>query len=712
MCRIPSILFETAHDIAVDETRLEAQSIESDNAQSIHLVGEVSLQRRDQQIDADDIVIDKSNDMITASGNVFFAEPAYQIKSPEIRIDNRNNQAQFDQPQFEMQPQHARGEAYSIEKIDDYRSRFEDLVYTTCDPGDASWHMRAAELEIDRESGIGTATHATIFVQDIPILYLPYFQFPIDDRRKSGILAPSISYSDTNGSGVSIPVYWNQAPNYDMTITPTWYSESGLQLNTENRYLFSSHRGQIDLSYIDDSVYGDSRWFRQWQHAADLPFDLQASALLAEVSDEDFFFDYPTVAPQYKDTSHLERYFRLNRNEEFWRSELLVQDYDTLDNNTAIEDRPYSSLPRFSFDADSDILQGDLLTPVHFEWVRFDRDDSVTGDRTHFVPSLGVRSENSWYFFQPELQLAFTDYQLEDNPDGNSQSRALPTLGVDSGLIFERDAGSQRQWRQTLEPRLYFLYTPNEDQDDIPDFDTSVASSTYNNLFTNNRFNGADRIGDAYQVTFGLASRIFDNESGAQLLNARVGQIFYFKDRQVSLNGKIDEETRSDVIAEIDLWPVSTLTLSARLVYDPDQSNPEKSEFIDRDLSISYSNQGFAANFGYYFTEDTNDDLNEDTLEQVLVSLAYPINERWEIVAKTQQSLTFNKTVENLLGISYESCCWGFKMLAGQIGDDTEDFAETENSIYFEFTFKGLGQAGQDIDRQLFDAIPGYRPSF
>jgi LPS-assembly protein len=704
MCRIPSILFETTDDFAADETRLEAQSVASDNAQSIHLAGEVKLLRRDQQIDADDVVIDKSNDMITASGNVKFADPAYQIKSPEIRIDNRNNQAEFDQPQFEMRQRHARGEAYRIEKIDEHRSRFEDLVYTTCDPGDDSWHMSAAELEIDRESGIGAATHATLFIHDIPFLYLPYFQFPIDDRRKSGILAPSISYSDTFGRGVTIPVYWNQAPNYDMTITPTWYNEAGLQLNTENRYLFASHRGQIDLSYLDDSDSGDTRWFRQWQHKASLPFGLKASALLAEVSDEDFFFDFPTVAPQYSNTSHLERYLRLNRDEEFWSSELLVQDYQTLDDDTAITDQPYSSLPRFAFDADPDILQGDLLTPVHFEWARFDRDDSVTGDRTHFVPSLGVRSENSWYFFQPELQLAFTDYQLEDNPDGNSLSRALPTLGVDSGLIFERDAGSERQWRQTLEPRLYFLYTPNEDQDDIPDFDTSLASSTYDNLFTNNRFNGADRIGDANQVTFGLASRIFDNESGGQLLNARVGQTFYFQDREVSLDGKTDDETRSDVIGEIDIWPASTLTLSARLVYDPDQSESDQSKFIDRDLSINYSHQGLVANFGYYYTGDT--------LEQASVSLAYPINERWEMVAKIHQSIKFNEPVENLLGISYESCCWGFKILAGQTGNDTEDFAETENSILIEFTFKGLSQAGQDVDGRLFNAIPGYRPAF
>ena len=704
MCRIPSFLFVPADDIAIDETRIEAQTIASENNETLHLVGEVNLLRQDQRIEADDIVINKSSDEIIASGNVYFADSSYQIKSPEVRIDNLNNRAEFEQPLFEINQRHARGEADSIEKIDEYRSRYLDLVYTSCDPEDKTWHLRASELEIDRESGLGSATHTTFYMQDIPLLYLPYFQFPIDDQRLSGILTPGIGYDDTNGTNVILPIYWNQAPNYDMTITPSWYSKLGLQLNTEYRYLFGSQRGQVDLSYLDDRVFGDSRWFQQWQHEARLPFDVKAGLLLAETSDGDFFDDFFSVAPEYNEIKHLNRYLSLNRDGDFWQSELLWQDYQTLDEDSSVRSRPYNRLPRFTFDTDPDALQSGLLTPVHFEWVSFDRDDSVTGNRTHFVPSIGLRSENSWYFFEPELQLAFTNYSLEDNPDGNSLHRALPTLGVDTGLIFERDAGSGDQWRQTLEPRLYFLYTPYEDQDDIPDFDTSLAASTYNNLFLNDRFNGADRIGDASQVTFGLASRIFDNDSGDQLLNARVGQTFYFKDREVSLNGRIDEETRSDVIAEIDLWPASTLRLSARLVYDPDQSDPEQSDFTDRDLSVNYSNQGLAANFGYYFTQNN--------LEQAQVSLAYPINERWEIVAKLHHSLKFDEPVDNLLGISYESCCWGLKILAGQTGDEDEDFAETDNGIYFEFTFKGLSQAGNDIDNQLFNTIPGYRPAF
>jgi LPS-assembly protein len=484
-----------------------------------------------------------------------------------------------------------------------------------------------------------------------------------------------------------------------MTITPAYYSDLGLQMNTENRYLLAGHRGQLDLSWLDDRKFDDSRWFGQWQHAAPLPFGWQGGLLLAEVSDGDFFDDFKTVAPEYNNTRHLERYLRIGRNSAYWQSELVWQNYQTLDERTPVSARPYDRLPRFTLNAQPEALQGQLQLPVHFELVRFDRDDSVTGSRSHFVPSASWNSSNSWYFFRPSLQAAFTDYQLEDNPGGNDLSRALPTLSIDSGLVFERAAGAGGQWRQTLEPRLYFLYTPYEDQDDIPDFDTSLASPSYSNLFRNNRFYGADRIGDAKQVTVGLASRLFDEQSGSELLHARAGQIFYFEDRRVTLNGIPDEETRSDLIAELDMWPYSTLAVRTRLVYDPGGR-----DFYDGDLSVNYSDNGLAANFAYYYTADE--------LEQALVSMAYPVNERWDVVAKLHQSLKFGKPVENLLGVSYESCCWGIKILAGQTGNDKDEFAVTDNSIYFEITLKGLSAAGQDIDSQLSRSIPGYRPAF
>jgi len=699
LCRIPSFNYIDADDISGDETRAEARTVTSEDGTTIHLVGDVSVTRAELKVSADDVLFIKSTAEIFANGNVDFATPNIHLQSPKIEIDSRNDRAIFEQPEFELRDRHASGRADRAEQLDQYRSRFSGITYTSCDPENRVWYMQASELEIDDETGVGSATHATLYFQDVPFLYLPYFQFPIDDRRQSGLLFAKTGYSETSGRSYVAPVYWNIAPNYDMTITPAYYSERGLQLNTENRYLFESHRGQLQMSYLDDDEKGDERWFQQWEHDADLAYGVDADVLLADVSDRDFFYDFGGIASEYDDIKYLDRHLRFARNGETWQSEIFWQNYKTLDNSTATGNRPYNRLPRLSFNLQPDPWLDQLQTPLNIEWVSFDRDKSVTGNRTNIVTAANWESSDSWYFFKPGLQLAFTDYQLDDNPGDDSIQRTLPTLGIDSGLVFERVAGSTDQLLHTLEPRLYYLYTPYENQDDIPDFDTSLNASTFNNLFRNNRFTGADRIGDANQVTLGLASRVYNNASGDELMKAQIGQTIYFEDRRVSLDGSRDDASRSDTIAELALSPNSSWKISARLVYDE-----EESELSDKDLSVGYRNNGLIANLGYYFTEDE--------LEQALVSMVYPVNERWTVVAKYQQSLQFDKPVENLLGINYESCCWGLKILAGQTGQDFEDYAETTNSIFFEITFKGLSQAGDDIDTQLINAIPGYNPAF
>jgi LPS-assembly protein len=699
LCSVPSFQFIEAEGLAEGETRLEANQIASENAETMRLLGDVSVVRKRQQLSADEVLLQKQSEHITAIGNALLQQPGNRAISERIEIDNLNDTAVIERPHFELSGRHARGSAEKIVKLDNFRSRFEDLLYTACDPGDRFWHLRAAELEIDDQSGRGSSTHTTLYLQGFPFIYLPYFQFPIDDRRLSGLLSPTYGYSRDDGTTLLLPIYWNQAPNYDMTITPAWFKKRGLQLNTENRYLFESGRGQLDLSWLDDKKLDQTRWFQQWRHQSSLPWDINADLQLAEVSDGKVFDDFENVAPEYNDISHLERRVRFGRSGEVWSGELLWQDYQTLDPTTAIGGRPYRRLPSLKIDARPASWWGGLRTPLSAEITAFDRDDSVTGNRAHLVGSAVWTAEDSWYFFEPQLDLAVTDYRLENTTGDETLHRALPTLGIDSGLIFERDAGSGGKWLQTLEPRLFFLHTPFEDQDEFPNFDSALKGSTYDNLFSSNRFNGADRIGDASQVTLGLASQLYSSDDGTRLMRVRAGQIHYFEDRRVSLNGTVDDAERSDVIGELDLWPNPRTRVSARLVRDQ-----QTGEYDDRELSMSYRNAGLVANLGYYFTEEE--------LEQAVASLVYPLNERWTLVAKYHQSLRFEKPVDHLLGFGYESCCWGFKMLYGESGDEDEDFAETDYRVYFELTLKGLTDAGQDIDLQLGESIPGYQSAF
>lgn len=700
LCRVPVPLPVEAVTSSAGDTAVEADSVSSDDSERILFLGNVELNRGQQYIRADELQLDKRAGSLRASGNVVFQDSQYRLQSPRISIDQPRDRASFERPEFELYSRHARGSAERMERLDPERSRFVDLFYTSCDPDDRVWHLRAQEMNLDYASGRGTARHTRLYLQDVPFMYLPWFQFPVDDRRLSGLLAPRFGYSEDNGRELELPVYWNMAPNYDMTITPAWYEERGGQLNTENRYLFRRDHGQLDLSWIDDRSFDDTRWFQQWQHQSRPGLGTVADLRLADVSDGEYFDDFGSVAPQYNDISHLERYVSLARPGDFWEAELLWQDYKTLDEDTATEDRPYDRLPRLGLRGEFRSRPAALRAPLELEWVNFERDDSVTGERSHVTGSLIWRAEQSWYFVEPELLLAATDYRLDDNNLGDDRiDRAIPTFAIDSGLIFDRRTGPENRWRQTLEPRLYLLHTPYEQQDDIPDFDTSLLVSTYDNLFRNNRFSGADRIGDATQVTMGLASRLFDDSNGRELLLARAGQIYYFKDRRVSLDGSRDEANRSDLIAELDIWPNERTRVASRFVYDEDTDDID-----ERDLSVNYADAGFAANIGYFFTDDE--------LEQVVLSLAYPVDERWTLFAKYHQSLLFEKPVDHLLGLAYESCCWGIKILAGQSGDEDDDFGDTDNQVSIEITLKGLSDAGTDIDARLSEAIPGYQARF
>ena len=699
LCSIPRFNFVETEDDYASATEVEANRLSRSNNELMLFSGEVILKQDNQIIQADEILYNGQTEQFEASGAVVYQKPDIRLTTEKLYLDRIADTGEFINPRFEMSGRHGRGEASKIQILDESRSRFSDILYTTCDAGDRDWYFTGNELEIDDESGIGSALHTTIYFQDIPIFYFPYFQFPIDDRRMSGVLTPSLNFSDADNSHLAVPIYWNIATNFDTTFTPAWYPERGLLYNSEHRYLFEHNGGQIDYLYLDDDIENNTRWYKKWQHTnAYASAKLTSSLLLQEVSDDDFFSDFDRLTPGSDEINYLDRHYQLSHAGNSWQTTLLWQNYQTVDTKISIASRPYQRLPRLTVNSLFKRQATGLQFNIQNELVHFKRESSVSGNRAHITPTLNWRSSDSWYFFQPQLQYALTEYSLDNNNLGdNSIQRSMPIASLDSGLFFERITGPDNSWLQTLEPRLYFVHIPFEEQSDIPDFDTSISSESYANFFKPNRFLGSDRIGDTDQVTFSLGSRIYNNDNGNQLFYARVAQIFYGEDRKVSLNGITEESDRSNIIARIDISPGSNLSIGAELVYDE-----ELNEVGKRELSINWARNGIATNLEYYF--------DEDILEQSILSVVYPVNDNWTIIAKYHQSLLFDKPVENLFGLSYESCCWGLKILASQVSDD--EFEETDQALFFELTLKGLTQAGRDIDARLHRVIPGYQPRF
>lgn len=696
LCSVPVVTRRQSTDYSLFATEIEANQLISENKEYIQFLGDVQLQRNKQRILADQLKLYRNPQRVQASGNLTYADKLFSLSADKLELNNSLNTGLFSQAEFQLYENHLRGSAQSIVQIDSDHSVLHDVSYTTCDPGQNTWSLSAGKLELDQQQGLGTAHNAVFRIGPVPVFYFPWFRFPINDQRMSGILAPTVAFSETDGTSLALPVYWNQAENIDMTITPIWYNDRGLQLNTENRYLFKHHQGQLLLSGLDDREFNEDRWYRQWRHEADSSIGIHTSILSQKVSDEDFLKDFDQQET-IEDVDFLKSSVSFTSRISDWDVKMLFEQHQTINLAKSIASRPYKRLPRFTLDRQITPDNKSLGINWLNEWVRFDKAESITGDRLHIAPVFSYPMEGDFYFIKPSLQLDYTKYELDNNTaDINSIERSLPLFSIDSGLIFERLSGSGK-WTQTLEPRIYLLYVPYEDQTDIPDFDTSLLAESYSNLFVNNRFSGTDRIGDSQQVSLGLTTRLFEVAQGREILSASVGQSFYAKDRRVSLGSSIDDSDKSNLMSVIKYKPQPEWDIQLASVYDQ-----QEKESLQTDISLRRYKNKQTFNLEYHF--------RRDKLEQSTLSFVYPHSNRWTSFFKRQYSIREDKPVQNLLGLAYESCCWGLKMLYEESSD--KNFEETDRVIFFQLTFKGLSSAGKDIDSVLEDGILGYQPVF
>jgi LPS-assembly protein len=85
---------------------------------------------------------------------------------------------------------------------------------------------------------------------NVPILPIPSMSFPLSDKRKSGLLPPTIGVDSINGVEYRQPYYWDIAPNRDATLYPRVMSKRGVEMGGEFRYLEPAYRGQIQANVL------------------------------------------------------------------------------------------------------------------------------------------------------------------------------------------------------------------------------------------------------------------------------------------------------------------------------------------------------------------------------------------------------------------------------------------------------------------------------
>jgi LPS-assembly protein len=669
------------------------------------LEGDVQVNQGDRYLQANEVSMDRQANRVRASGAVTYSDPRLAIRSRAAELDLTNEIGVFDQADYFMPNYNAQGSAERVTvERQNQQSLLEQVTYSTCVRGAEFWQLRTGELTLNEQTGRGSARDITLAIKGVPVMYFPYLSFPINDERQSGFLVPSGGYSNDNGLDLSIPYYWNIAPNQDMTLTPRVLSKRGVQLGVEYRFLRARDGGQIDVQYLpDDREFGADRSAVIATYRVNPVNRLYGDLLYQEVSDDQYLDDFDNTIDLLS-PSTLERHLNLTYYGQEWLALVRAQDFQIIDDSAFTDpaDEPYSRLPQLLFDGNWLHRPGGLDYRLRGEWVSFDHDNTVvTGKRLDIESGVSLPLNAGAGFLIPSLDYRYTAYQLDNNAPGtpDNPTRSAPIASLDAGLIFERPLQLNNWFGagvQTLEPRLFYLYVPFRNQSDIPIFDSTNVDVSYPWLFLDNRFTGADRLGDANQLTTALTTRFLSATDGREQWRASIGQIFYFEDRRVTLdNTPPEDSSTSDLIAEAMVNFGSALSLRGAVQWDTDVGQINRGV-----IDILYRpGPSRLLNLSHRFVADE--------LEQINFALVWPIQTQWHTVARWNYSLEENRNLDLLAGLEYEECCWALRLLARQQRDNPDDDNPT-NSVLVELELKGLAGIGSDINDILEKAIFGY----
>ena len=702
-------------------TDISGDALSASESDSTVFQGNVALRRGDQFLATDRLSYRSDDGTYLAEGSVRYQDGGMRIVAERAHGDQDADTHTIEDLRYQLIDQRGNGGAERIEMQGDNGSLV-GSTYSTCPPSSRAWELSANRIDFDTEKGTGTARNAVVRIGRVPILYVPRLIFPIDDRRRTGMLFPAIKLSGRNGFDWRQPIYLNLAPNYDATLDPRVMTKRGIQLGGEFRWLYADGSGELSGAWMPKDRLPENEPYRylldlngnpipgatlpqdnrgQFQFRGEHRFNSswRAQANLGWVSDTHYLEDFSNTLYGLSSWQIVST-MGLYGSGRHWDAGLMADHAQLADYTLSESNLTYNRLPRAYLNW-SQPIGGMFEAGINAEAVRFGHEVRDEGSRLDLKPYISMPLEGSSWYATPKLAWRYTAYQLDDalaaaNAGDASPTRSLPIASLDAGMFFDRKVSFGRDsYTQTLEPRLYYLNVPYRDQDGLPRFDTNPMTFSWGQLFRDNRYTGPDRQIDANQLTTAITTRFINDATGRERLAASLGQIQYFDDSRVVVPGETAvDEGKSAWVADVGISPTSRWSINLAYQWDPKFRRQDLASVRTRYL---IGDKG-VVNLGYRYRRDLT--------EQADFSFLYPINPTWSVVGRYYYAIDDRKLLESIAGVQWESCCMAVRLIARRYVRDRN--GELDDSLRVEFELKGLGSAGQKTESILSRAILGY----
>lgn len=673
--------------------------------------GNVTIFQQDQTIKADNAIYDEVANQFLASGNIEFLSDAANVSGLSIFLDETNQNLELLGAKYQFGFNAGRGgaEVFSIEKSNDLKLK--GATFTTCPGDDPSWLFSADRIEINQDKGWGEAWNTVFKVADIPVVYIPYVTFPISDKRKTGLLFPELGNSTRYGTYIAQPIYFNLAENYDLTLTPKYMSERGLLLESNFRHLTHTTDNVLQMEYLsedkNDTDLG-ARYLAYWQHESNWQERWKAQIQWTDLSDDNYISDFGSDYHHQSDTN-LNNFAMLTYYGDNMDLSLLSQDIYELGPHT-----PSYNLPiQLTFNWNTAPVDNSFQFLVNSQYSYFENEykDIDEVQRFHLAPELTYQLNTPSFQLLASTSYLSTYYNQQDTELQTEQkiNRNLAKARILTGLTFEKQTTYFKQdVRQTLEPKVQYLYVQDVDQSDIGLYDSQLLKEDYFSLFRDNNYSGIDNISSANQMTVGFSTSIY-NDANKELFRFGLGKIYKFKSDELGTN---DEFVNSKQAVALEWFGQLTENwqLDGGILYNQDAKEVETG-FISLDYWLA-KDKNFQFNHRYAA------DVAGIKINQAGIFASYQINPTWAIATSYHQDLESDVNMDALIGFEYRSCCWSIQLAAkrqivvdlddAQIGSNTD--AKYDTGISLNFKISGLGgDLSSSIANLFSESIFAYR---
>jgi LPS-assembly protein len=713
--------------------------------ETVTAIGNVQIYYQGYALDADQVTYDQKSGRLIATGGIRMLEPGGNLVTTEkldITDDFRDG---FIGSLNVITTDRTRFTAQTAERRDANLTIFRRGVYTACEPclehpeRPPLWQIKAARIVHDKQARTIYYENARLEFFGFPVAYMPVFFHPDPTvTRKTGFLVPSVLQSDALGFGVTTPFFWNLAPNYDVTFSPTMLTRQGLLMQTQWRHQLVNGAYSIRVAGI---FQNDPGAFVDNGETLSGDRDLRGSAAtngafnLAEhwtfgwdldlSSDRTFNRDYKIPDAQAQDltssvylTGMSERnYFsttgyytlvqREDTEEDLAGGGIYIHDdqaeqgfvHPVIDHNYVLEspiwggearlDSNLASLTRES----SDIRHPPAPYGAYYAGVAgtFTRATSRASWRRQLILP-GGHLVTPFSYFQADADWVASDDAAAGLTDTSLVGRVMPAVGLEYEYPILASIGPTTH---TFGPKAQIIARPNEIRTgDLPNEDSQSLEFDDTTLFKWDKFAGYDRQEGGTRANLGFIYQgLFPGGASVDAVVGRSFQIagensFALKDHALTGVGSGLETDDSDYLARVTVNTGLGVALIARSRFDDEDLTLNRADLA---ATAGYGNSSAGIDYTYLRESPASGIFNRR--EEISASAAIEVIDNWSVLASLVYDLRNDSRVSDSLGLAYADDCFSFSATYSETTDPYTDLVSSRQ-VFFRMSLRTVADGG------------------